>query len=306
MATMSRRRRRRRSARYELIAKPSGSLHPRVQKAAPEHFGIVAVDCAKARSKWMLADFYGRILVPPTPVDHTRLGFQQAIAAVQQAVRTSDLRDLVIAIEQTETIGRGANDGQEVGVVGLVSRIGDPAELLAGQGMNDPGLVAGGDVGALDRLVIGPGPFDGDDEIPELVGGLGLTQGGDGLPEALAGLFGERGGDQDAAVEIGEHPFEAGLGTIDGDDAEVLGLGLLDPGMQGARRLGHRGETRRAASSPAGRSSHTNISWLGEKKSQTRRLVRMARREEFSLRKQNTIPVIQVILNIVWQPQGRW
>ena len=101
MATMSRRRRRRGSARYELIAKPSGSLHPRVQKAAPEHFGIVAVDCAKARSQWMLADFYGRILVPPTPVDHTRLGFQQAIAAVQQAVRTEDLRDLVIAIEQT-------------------------------------------------------------------------------------------------------------------------------------------------------------------------------------------------------------
>src|SRR5262245_43794587 len=101
MATMSRRRRRRGSARYELIAKPSGSLHPRVQNATPEHFGIIAVDCAKARSKWMLADFYGRILVPPTLVDHTRHGFQQAIVAVQQAVRTEDLRDLVIAIEQT-------------------------------------------------------------------------------------------------------------------------------------------------------------------------------------------------------------
>jgi transposase len=98
---MSRRRRRRGSARYELVAKPPGSLHPRVQNATPEHFGIIAVDCAKARSKWVLADFYGRILVPPTLVDHTRLGFQQAIAAVQQAVRTEDLRDLVIAIEQT-------------------------------------------------------------------------------------------------------------------------------------------------------------------------------------------------------------
>ena len=28
-----------------------GSLHPRVQKAGPEHLGIVAVDCAKDRSK---------------------------------------------------------------------------------------------------------------------------------------------------------------------------------------------------------------------------------------------------------------
>ena len=39
----------RRSRRYLTIVKPSGSLHPRVQKVGPEHFGIVAVDCAKAR-----------------------------------------------------------------------------------------------------------------------------------------------------------------------------------------------------------------------------------------------------------------
>src|SRR5208337_3232510 len=60
----------RRSRRYLTIVKPSGSLHPRVQKVGPEHFGIVAVDCAKARSKWMLADFYGRILIPPSVVEH--------------------------------------------------------------------------------------------------------------------------------------------------------------------------------------------------------------------------------------------
>src|SRR5947207_1313194 len=101
MATISCRRQRRRSSRYASVVKPSGSLHPRVQKATPEHFGIVAVDCAKARSKWMLTDYYGRILVTPTLVEHTRLGFQQAIAAVRQAVATHDLRDLVIAIEQT-------------------------------------------------------------------------------------------------------------------------------------------------------------------------------------------------------------
>src|SRR5262245_137721 len=101
MTPRSRRRRRRGSARYELIAKPSGSLHPRVQNATPEPFGIVAVDCAKARSQGMRADFSGRILVPPTLVDHTRHGFPQAITAVPQAVRTEDLRDLVIALEPT-------------------------------------------------------------------------------------------------------------------------------------------------------------------------------------------------------------
>ena len=56
----------RRPRRPISVAKPSGSIHPRVQKVGPEHFGIVAVDCAKARSKWMLADFYGNILIPPT------------------------------------------------------------------------------------------------------------------------------------------------------------------------------------------------------------------------------------------------
>jgi transposase len=95
------RRRRRRSSRFTAVAKPSGSLHPRVQQAQPEHFGIVAIDCAKARFKGMLADFYGRILVPPTLADQTRQGFQEALAALHQARATHQLRDLVIAIERT-------------------------------------------------------------------------------------------------------------------------------------------------------------------------------------------------------------
>src|SRR5437867_944472 len=95
------RRSRRRSARFTSVAKPSGSLHPRVQKAQPEHFGIVAIDCAKARFKWMLADFYGRVLIPPTLAEQTRQGFQEAIAALRQAQATYELRDLVVAVEQT-------------------------------------------------------------------------------------------------------------------------------------------------------------------------------------------------------------
>jgi hypothetical protein len=41
----------RRPRRPISVAKPSGSIHPRVQQVGPERFGIVAVDCAKARSK---------------------------------------------------------------------------------------------------------------------------------------------------------------------------------------------------------------------------------------------------------------
>src|SRR5437016_8330593 len=63
---------RKRSRSTCVLQKPRGTFHPRVQKVGPEHFGIVCFDCAKARSKWMLCDFYGKILSPPTEVEHTR------------------------------------------------------------------------------------------------------------------------------------------------------------------------------------------------------------------------------------------
>jgi hypothetical protein len=49
-------RRSRAQAQYNL-GKPRGVIQARVQKVGPERFGIVTVDPAKARSKWMLADF---------------------------------------------------------------------------------------------------------------------------------------------------------------------------------------------------------------------------------------------------------
>src|SRR4029453_8278342 len=91
----------RRSRRPTSVAKPSGSIHPRVQKVGPEHFGIVAVDCAKARSKWMLPDFYGTIITPPPSVEHTRPGLDHFVAQIRQANTDQDLRDLIVAIERT-------------------------------------------------------------------------------------------------------------------------------------------------------------------------------------------------------------
>src|SRR5262245_20084170 len=49
----STRTRRRRPDRGEHLGKPNGLLAPRVQAVGPEHFGIVAVDPAKARSYWL-------------------------------------------------------------------------------------------------------------------------------------------------------------------------------------------------------------------------------------------------------------
>ena len=64
----------------EFLQKPRGVLHPRVQEVGPEHFGIISIDCAKARSKWMLTDFYGKVLVPPTEVAHNRVELALAVS----------------------------------------------------------------------------------------------------------------------------------------------------------------------------------------------------------------------------------
>src|ERR1700722_8625316 len=89
----------RRSA--QSLGKPRGVLHPRVQAVGPDHFGIVCIDCAKARSKFLLADFYGRVLIPPTPVAHNRPDLDAAVAQVRQVFDTHQLRDGLVAIERT-------------------------------------------------------------------------------------------------------------------------------------------------------------------------------------------------------------
>src|SRR3984893_11262852 len=97
--TRSRRRSSRRPATS--VGKPLGVLHPRVQQVGPEHFGIVCFDCAKARSKFLLADFYGRVLIAPTEVAHNRPALEAAITLIRQAFATHDLQDGLVAIERT-------------------------------------------------------------------------------------------------------------------------------------------------------------------------------------------------------------
>ena len=101
MAVSARFRRRRGQRRHE-VHKPAGALHPRVERVGPHHFGIVSVDCAKARSKWMLADFFGKVLVAPVEVPHTQAGFRAALQQLRQAILDHRLDDdLVVAVERT-------------------------------------------------------------------------------------------------------------------------------------------------------------------------------------------------------------
>ena len=89
----------RRSA--SLLHKPHGVIHPRVQAVGPEHFAIIAVDPAKARSKWMMTDFYGNVLIPPTVMEHHARGFQDAIDAIKQQIKISKIQDMIVVIERT-------------------------------------------------------------------------------------------------------------------------------------------------------------------------------------------------------------
>ena len=85
----------------ELLQKPRGSIHGRAQLVGPEHFGIVCIDCAKARSKWLLADFFGKVLARPTPVDHNRVELDALVNQVRWLCHEHDLRDIIVAIERT-------------------------------------------------------------------------------------------------------------------------------------------------------------------------------------------------------------
>jgi transposase len=91
---------RQRKARL-VVQKPSGTFHPRVQKVGPDHFGIVSIDCAKARSKFMVADFYGNILRPPTILEHNRPSLDAAVSQVRAAFTELAIQDSIVAIERT-------------------------------------------------------------------------------------------------------------------------------------------------------------------------------------------------------------
>ncbi len=89
-----------------VLGKPRGVIQVRVQKVGPERFGIVAVDCAKVRSKWMLCDFYGKVLIPPTVVEHQRAALELATVQLREAIEQHGLEDHIVAVEMTGTYHR--------------------------------------------------------------------------------------------------------------------------------------------------------------------------------------------------------
>jgi transposase len=100
MVTRSKRRKSTSSTK-RFIGKPAGQIQERVQAVGPEHFGIVSVDCAKRRSKWMLCNFYGKVIIEPTAVEHTTGGLRAMTQLIREACRAEGLTDTVVAVEMT-------------------------------------------------------------------------------------------------------------------------------------------------------------------------------------------------------------
>jgi transposase len=95
------RNRKSKGTKRRFIGKPGGQIQQRVQDVGPERFGIVAVDCAKRRSKWMLCNFYGKVIVEPAEVDHTHGGLKTMSQRIAEAAKSEGLADFIVAVEMT-------------------------------------------------------------------------------------------------------------------------------------------------------------------------------------------------------------
>ena len=89
------------SAKSRYIGKPAGLIQERVEQVGPAHFGIVAVDCAKRRSKWLLCDFYGKVLIEPTTVEHNAGAFKVMTRQIMTACQELGITDSIAAVEMT-------------------------------------------------------------------------------------------------------------------------------------------------------------------------------------------------------------
>ena len=88
------------------LGKPRGIIQQRVQEVGPQRFAIVSIDCGKPASKWMMCDFYARVLLPPQEVEHGQAQMQLATVQVKEAYREHGIRDTIVAVEMTGTYHR--------------------------------------------------------------------------------------------------------------------------------------------------------------------------------------------------------
>ena len=99
--TNPKRKTRTKSQNRKSLQKPNGVISPRVAKVGGERFGIVCIDPAKYRSEWMMADYFGNLLIPAQTLEHQAAFFKIAFASIREAQAKYNIQDLIVSIERT-------------------------------------------------------------------------------------------------------------------------------------------------------------------------------------------------------------
>jgi len=95
-------RRRKKSARPKLaLSPPSGELAGMIREVGVDRFAFVCVDPAKLRSRWMMTDFLGSILIAPATVEHTSAHLKAAVDRVRMTVQEAGLKTVWVIVERT-------------------------------------------------------------------------------------------------------------------------------------------------------------------------------------------------------------
>ena len=89
------------SRSQQSLRKPNGIIGPRVQKVGGDRFAIVCVDPAKHRSEWMMADYFGNLLIKPQTIEHRGVDFKLAVAQIREAQQQHDIQDTIVVVERT-------------------------------------------------------------------------------------------------------------------------------------------------------------------------------------------------------------
>ena len=97
----TRRKKRFPTRRHSIAPPPTGELAARVRQVGVERFAFVCVDPAKHRSRWMMADFLGQVLLPPATVEHSAGALQAMIGSVRRAMAQAGIEVVWVIVERT-------------------------------------------------------------------------------------------------------------------------------------------------------------------------------------------------------------
>ena len=87
--------------RRQNLQKPSGVIGHRVKRVGGEKFAIVCVDPAKHRSEWMMADYFGNLLIERQTPEHQAAFFKLAVMQIREAQQQHDIQDMIVVVERT-------------------------------------------------------------------------------------------------------------------------------------------------------------------------------------------------------------